>query len=138
MQRVKNVKNWLKICLGGLAIAFLAFVAAGCATLSGVDGAIESAEKAHQSAVVTVRTFLAFEYANEALVKAKAPEVHQVANDLRIAFKTLPVATWDAIQLFKATRAADDKISMDLKLAELSECVAKAKVGNQTINTVKK
>lgn len=69
-----------------LSLLCLVVIAAGCGTMTikpGADPVVVYAEVAAENALTAFDAFVEWEYKNQELVKAKAPDVHAAANEIR-------------------------------------------------------
>ena len=110
-----------------IAIKILAAVLLlnGCAGIRpGNDPFVVNAEKSTTVAVEAVNTFLKFEYDNQALVKSKAPVIHNYAYYLRANAPLLISDATTLITTYKNNRTPANKANLQTALAVLSKVVS--------------
>jgi hypothetical protein len=138
----------LQILIGFIALGF--FFGPGCASLEkGADPVVVRAEQTLTVATSAFDTFLKLDNDNRALVKQKAPQVHEFAEWLRepsqFPGSTNVVARWaclvESAELtklaYKQNRSADNKANLVTALATLQTAVDQAQSQLAELNTLK-
>lgn len=124
----------MKLMMVRLSLCLALWLVTGCASVpEGQDLVVVRAEQSLSIGFDTIDTFLKIEHDNQALIKAKVPEVHAFAEKLRakvtVGGKTQPFgisviqSATDVKNAYKRNRTPENKANLISALAALEGIV---------------